>query len=273
MNTLVLTWTISPSTKVLWKSKKQLDTIVREKEYFDAIYYYLAESDFDTIIFCDNSDYDFQYKEILLKIAKDQWKKLELLKFKWNPIYPEKYWYGAWEQEIMDYVFDNSKYIHRNKTWFKITWRHIITNINDTIKKLSWQDIYFQKQWIRARQLWVSTAFFKVSNEFYKKYIYINILKVFDDIFTSNIFNIEKFTKYPYVSLEYIYYFVLRKYLTKEYCTKMYIANKYLRQSVLHYSIYRSVVTTGFSDFTKFNNVIDILFFNKMYKEIIKLYK
>lgn len=269
---LILTWTIAPLAKTLWKTKADLQVSKREKEYFESIYYYLNESDFDKIIFCDNSNHNFQYKDILQNFAKEKWKILELLRFKWNPIYPKKYWYWAWEQEILDYIFDNSKYIHSERTWFKLTWRYIVKNINKTIHKLNFQDIYFQKQWIRARQLWVSTAFFKVSNEFYKKHIYKNILKVFDDIFTSNTFNIRNFTKYPYVSLEYVYYFVLRDYLILEYKTKIYIANNYVKNSKLLYLAYSLVVKSWILDFNKFNNLIDYLLFKKQYSEIIKLY-
>jgi len=273
LNTLVLTWTISPSAKTLWKSKKELNTFVREKEYFDAIYYYLVESDFNTIIFCDNSNYNFQYKNILLKIAEDKWKNLELLKFEWNPIYPEKYWYGAWEQEILDYIFDNSKYIHKNKTRFKITGRYIIKNINDTIKQLEWQDIYFQKPGIRARWLNVGTAFFKISNDFYRNNIYMHVLKVFDDIFSSKTFDMRNFTSYPYISVEYIYYYVLREFFLKEYSTHNYIANNYIKDTKLHYFLYHLIVKTWMLDFNKFNNLIDTIFFKNMYGEIINLYK
>ncbi len=271
--TLVLTGTIAPSQKTLWKDKSQLDVHNRELEYYEAICYYITASNFEYIIFCDNSNYDFSHWKELEKLAESKNKKLELLKFQWNLIYPEKYWYWAWEQEILDYIYENSRLIHINSTWVKLTGRYIVYNINDSLKKIEKQDIYFQKYWVRWRQLQVSTLFFKVSNDFYEKYLYKKIIQLYDDIFKCKTFNLHKFTKYSYVSVEYLYYYILRDFLLRKYKTKSYVSNHYRWHSKLHYLLYDMWVSLWICDFIRYNNVLDFLLFKKIYQELINVEK
>ena len=182
--TVVLTWTIAPSKNVVMTPNQKynstsLDPKKREKEYYEAIKFYLEKSDFTTLIFCDNSNYDFSYADELQHIAKEKWKTLELLKFQWDVELVTTISHWVWEAEIFDFVYENSKELHKNKTWFKVTWRYIISNINEIIKKLKEQDCYFQK-WIFGKGrnfLNVSTATFKISNKIFEEYLYKNTIK------------------------------------------------------------------------------------------------
>lgn len=171
METLLLTWTISPSKKQQYQSTS-LSSDIRKMQYLKSLIYYITQTSFTQIIFCENSNYEFNKSEItnieyLSKLFK---KNVELLHFNWNYEKVNKlwYWYGEWE--CLDYAINNSKYLNNTQAFYKITWRYIIWNINEIIethendKNLFIRDIpaYFT----------MNTAFFKMQVKLYKDYFY-----------------------------------------------------------------------------------------------------
>lgn len=282
ISTLLLTWTIRPSKKNISKSQNDLDFSIREKKYIDAIIYYITQSNFDNIIFCENSNYPFTIRQSIKRIANIYKKKVELLQFEWNPIYPEKYWYWCGEAEIIDYVIHNSKLIKETKSFYKITWRYIIWNINKIISKLENQENYFHKQWLFASPLWVSTVFFKISHWLYKKYLYKKTISFFHVFFSSWI-DLKKITKYPHLSIEYVWYLLLRKYLLSEYIkqnnakirilqTYPILSNYWLGMPIRNI-IYNTYIYLWFGEFNFFHKIIDFLLYKKKYSWIARLNK
>jgi hypothetical protein len=202
METLLLTWTISPWISTLWQSiDNTLDSSLRYKQYFSWLSYYITVSNFDNIIFCDNSLYPIPEwdKDLLNNLALKSWKNLELLSFQWDIEAVKKYHYWYGEAEIIDYAFDNSKLLKESKTWFKITWRYIYPYINNVIIDLKENERYFLN-WLHYLQFFqVQTAFFKINNELYKEKIYWKT-KIFFDEYENNI-----------IGLEALWYYLLKE--------------------------------------------------------------
>lgn len=171
IESLLLTWTISPSRGQKYQSAS-LSPEIRELQYFKSLVFYIAQSNFNKIVFCENSDYSFSNDRINnLKYLSELYKKeVELLHFRWDFERTNRLWYWYWEWECLDYAIDNSKILKDAKTFYKLTGRYIIWNINDILnihkdsKNLFIRDIpsYFT----------MNTAFFKMEVNLYKKYFY-----------------------------------------------------------------------------------------------------
>lgn len=170
-NTLLLTATIKPHKDVIISVNNFHD---RYNQYIKNIIRYLVNSDFDSIIFCDNSNFDIPIKNELLNLAKFLDKKLEFLKFQWNNEETVKRgrWFG--ENEIIEYAINNSKLL-KNSTFYKCTWRYYCTNVNKILKHTHKHDNYFCRQMPWARNDFcfdkVHTAFYKVSINFFNNYL------------------------------------------------------------------------------------------------------
>jgi hypothetical protein len=172
--TLLLTWTIAPSNWISkFNYKNSLDPKKRLKEYENSIKYYIEDSLFEKIVFCENSNYSCENRKTeMYKFAKDNNKKLEILQFQWNVEKTLELSYSYWEGECIDYAYENSDLLKGSLNRWKITWRYIIKNINDLIKTSDrYENLLFR--WLRP--LWffaIDTSIFKVSNNTYKKYLY-----------------------------------------------------------------------------------------------------
>lgn len=210
-NILLLTWTITPSQKIENKSAQDLNIENRKKDYIRALVYYITQSDFDNIVFCENSNTDLDEYSIIKELANLFWKKIELLSFQWNTELAEKYWYGAWEAEIFDYVFEKSTLLKNSNSFYKITGRYILKNVNQIIEKTQNYENYFHKQWLFMTQFTASTAFFKISKENYKKYLYKKQLELYSRLDRKEYKN-EIFFK-NHFPLERVWYCLLRKEL------------------------------------------------------------
>lgn len=170
---LLLTGTINPKIGVInsWYNSTASHKDARFLQYYKSILFYITQSRFNSIVFCDNSDYTFEkeYKEILFSLSDMYWKKLEIMSFMWSDLVLEK-WYWYWEQEIIDYAYMFSKLLSKWKSWYKITWRYIIWNINEVLNCHKNQDSIFFRN-IPAFFA-INTAFFKVENKFFEKNLY-----------------------------------------------------------------------------------------------------
>ena len=172
--TLLLTWTIAPSN---WIKKfnyiNSLDPKIRLKEYENSIKYYIEESVFDKIVFCENSNYSCEkWKDWMYKLAQEKSKSLEILQFEWNVEKTLELKYSYWEWECLDYAFEHSKLLWISVNRWKITWRYIINNINDIVKSADKYENLLFKRLRSLRPFVIDTSLFKVSNNTYKKYIY-----------------------------------------------------------------------------------------------------
>ncbi len=192
MNTLLLTWTIHPD---LWNNHDyrswSLLPDIRWKDYLKTLIFYITLSNFDNIVFCENSFYDiWDDLDLLNTLSKDYGKCFEFLQFIWDNEKCKKinYWYG--EGEIIDYAYDNSKLLKSSNGRYKITWRYIISNINKMLELHDWIDNLFFRNIPEFSA--INTAFFKTNNEDYKEFY--NLKKVLLDSWDK------------WRALKYIYY-------------------------------------------------------------------
>lgn len=110
------------------------DTEIRLKQYCDALRFYIKSKKFDKIVFCDNSNYGYEYDEEQ-RLAKKKNVLLEILKFSSNYELVEKYGKGYGEGEILKYVIENSCLLKEEEYFYKVTGRLIIKNISALVKK------------------------------------------------------------------------------------------------------------------------------------------
>lgn len=210
--TLLLTWCINPKWVILSKNKKDLIFEDRIKQYIDAILYYISKSNFDNIVFCDNSNFKSELFLSIENISKQYNKIFEYISYDWNKnSYNFWYWYS--ECELIDYAVENSTYLRKSKNWYKITWRYIIKDINKLIQLTEKSDFYFHKQWIFDSFLTVSTSFFKINNDIYKKLLYKKHINLYQESKSKNYYN--DFLLNGSIPIEKIWYIILRDFLIK----------------------------------------------------------
>lgn len=182
MYTLLLTWTINPykDIKKQWYCSTSIEPKSRLSEYINTIIYYISNSNFTHIVFCENSNYSIPHQdlEIINSICNYYNKYFELLQFVWNHDEIISKGYNYWEWECIDYAFENSKFLKETKSWYKITWRYRYRNINDIINERKDQERYFYRfsfPWL----YWCVSKIFKCSNEIYKEYLH-NVKELVD---------------------------------------------------------------------------------------------
>ena len=148
--TLLLTGTIKPNNNGIQRSTvlsndKYFDPEYRLWEYFSTIQYYINTQLFDKIIFCENSNYHFNNWALLEQLAYD-------------------------------------KGVQQTTSWYKVTWRYIIKNIDQIINyHQKWSiTTFFYKGWGLA-QFGVTTAFFKTTQAFYEEHLYKKAVKYIKD--------------------------------------------------------------------------------------------
>ena len=120
------------------------DISERLRQYLSCIDFYIDKSPFCNIVFCDNSNYPIDNSDTLVNKAKLNGKNLEMLRFVGNSDLVVKYsTKGIGEDEIMDYVLTNSVLASRAKTFFKVTGRLLITNLQKIVKGVHYGENYF----------------------------------------------------------------------------------------------------------------------------------
>lgn len=172
MSVLLLTWTVKPTAKIKCKTPAELDFSKRKKEYLRGILYYIVESNFTKIVFCENSNTFLNEYETLKEIANSFDKKLEILTFQWDISLTWLHSYGYWESEILDYAYEHSELLKSEVSFYKISGRYIVSNINAIIKDLSNYANYFHRPWLMWPLFSIATSFFKISRENYSLFLY-----------------------------------------------------------------------------------------------------
>lgn len=109
------------------------DPEVRLKQYCLAIQFYINCKKFNKIVFCDNSNYFYEY-EAERKLAGERGIELEILRFQSDLESVECYGKGFGEGEILKYVLENSKLLENETYFYKVTGRLIIRNIRRLVK-------------------------------------------------------------------------------------------------------------------------------------------
>ena len=137
---ILLTGTITPNG--MGNTALQ-DPILREKQYIDAIEYYLSGTDL-RIVFCENSE-----KNIFHKInSEKKTTQLECITFDGNN-YDKNRGKGYGEATIIKYALENSEFMKSADYLFKITGRVKVKNIKKLIKRkiYKYQDVIGIECW------------------------------------------------------------------------------------------------------------------------------
>ena len=268
-NTLLLTACIHPK----FPSHKESFYDIREKQYEDALKYYIYNSNFTHIVFIDNSNHVLNFIKKLQPNKKNYYiinnKTIEYISYNWNKL-TEKFFYGYWEQEIMDYALDNStilKKLQKNDSFFKITWRYIIKNINHLIDRKE-QELFFRWLW------WFScvTAIFKITKWNFINYLYWKVRQFYI-----------KFSQWHFITLETVYYIHLRNHIYNTVKVKypififrylndwsirhaLPIHNKFLVKFIYWFSF-----LVMLNQFWLFSRFLDVLFYNLWFKKHFKI--
>lgn len=182
-NIVVLTATIDPAAgkaHVVLSDKNE-----RLNQYLENIRNMILKSDFDRIVFCENSHYHYDYSS-LATLAQLHGKELEILSFMGsNDIIKVKgKSYG--ECEILNHAISNSTYLkHDDAVFYKITGRIYVDNVNDILTR-SRHDNLFIRWDVRKKE--VDTRFFKTQVGFYKE----NLFHLLDSIDEESGLSIEE---------------------------------------------------------------------------------
>lgn len=205
MNAILLTGTIDPS-KFNNTSTALIDVNERLKQYCTAIQRWIEKSNFEKIVFIENSGYDFDYK-IYEDLAKKNNKRFEYILAK--PYFDETIKHGKSFGEIMliNEAVDKSILLRNETSFYKCTGRLYIKNCNSILKETHKCNNLFLGI---PSDNWIITWFFKVEKDFYNKVLRDSYKEVNDHkgISIENIYfrrihehrsNVEVFSKYPNV--------------------------------------------------------------------------
>lgn len=201
MSTLLITGTIKPLCNIMYNNPE-----IRLREYVGNIKRYIKESDFDSIIFAENSGYEFEVEE-LRTYAKTYHKTFEFLDFSSNC---DKHNMSTGEAELLRQSIKNSELLIGESVIWKVSGRIYIENINkilkDTKKKCSpISNIFLYAPRYNSIQTW----FFRMNTENLLEYFLTDesiaamkvscIEYVWMSIYKENASNIkiEAFKRYP----------------------------------------------------------------------------
>lgn len=168
--TILLTGTIAPKDVPFLA---RTDPKLRLRDYITSIFRWVADSPVNKIIFCENSNYDYDFA-LLKDLANAYSKELEIIQFQGcNGASTYGKSYG--ESKLINYALDNSKLLTSSKDFYKITGRLYIENIKQILQLHENNEIVFSRD---KRGNSVDTRFFKVSKKFYSTVLF----EVFNEI-------------------------------------------------------------------------------------------
>lgn len=168
---LLITGTINVSTRVPFVAVTNPD--IRLKDYISTINWAIKSTNFDSIVFCENSGFNLNV-ETIDTFAKAKNKRFEYMTFIGNIETIQKKGKGYGEGEIIQYALNNSKLLQENSIFCKLTGRLMIKNINDLIKK---PQNYFMH--IKGEKK-IDTRFYCIKKQDYVKIFYDSYKKVND---------------------------------------------------------------------------------------------
>lgn len=170
------------------------DSVVRLEHYLYAINYYISKTKFRRIIFCDNSDCQYNHDWKLYELAKRYKKQFEWLSFSGDTERTAVFGKGYGEGEIIEYALVHSQLLQDVSFFYKVTGRLKINNVDKIINRIKTdREAYFNIDIYRPRGM--DTRFFACSTKFYKEKLVKVYLKCDDrkgaameDLFFSELF-------------------------------------------------------------------------------------
>lgn len=142
----------------------------RLKQYVDSILFYINDTNFVNIVFCDNSNYRYSDLDMLVSAATQKGKKLEWLTFSGNSNVVKKLGKGFGEDEILQYAINNSRLLSRAKSFIKITGRIIIRNIDNVFSEIRYGQNYFNREIAMGRKF-VCTRYYCCDKEYFQRFL------------------------------------------------------------------------------------------------------
>lgn len=206
MYALIITGCIAPSSNVSVLYLKNIEE--RKKQYIDSIKWYIDNSLFEHIIFCDNSNY--RIEEDLTSYAKVRQKSFEYLTFSGNKERTVLQGKGYGEGEIIYFAIQHSELLKQCDGFVKITGRLIVQNINLIYRNLRGDRFYYltASSILKNKTPLVETRIYAISKKMYLSYFlyaYENVddnnkvflETVFRDIILENKIKGYNFSAYP----------------------------------------------------------------------------
>lgn len=187
------------------------DTSVRLEQYVESLKYAIRNyKSIQKIVFCENTNFNYDYSE-LIKEALKFGKKLEILSFLGDYEVIKEKGKGYGEGEIINYAINHSILLNRCVGFYKLTGRVTIQNMDKVISYTNSSTAFLFMKSLRFRddENYVSTVFYKVELNFYKKVLLEAYKEVEDSkkryleyVFYDKLkkINCNSFGKYPIVS-------------------------------------------------------------------------
>src|SRR6185437_12823188 len=117
------------------------DARERERQYIDALTFFIRETPFRRIVVCDNSGY--VYPVALAQLAVSFGKQLEMLGFTGDKEAMDRCGKGYGEGEIMAYTLAHSRLLARVEGFLKVTGRLKVINTEKLLRKADHRQTYF----------------------------------------------------------------------------------------------------------------------------------
>jgi hypothetical protein len=153
MNYLLLTGTITPNKNIIYT--KHINRRERLEEYTKSIEHWLKISDFDKIIFCENSansEFKIQNSKIIYMTYKEDENLTNL------------YGKGFGEYNILNYIINNYDF-NSNDVLHKVTGRYIVKNY---VKNPRANVLYLR---FRKNLSYSDSRYFVASIDFFRNYL------------------------------------------------------------------------------------------------------
>lgn len=207
---LIITATINPPSQDYLKINSIDERI---KQYKDSLNYFINSGAFGKIIFCDNSGY-LSENDIFREETEIAGKKnieLEVLSFFGNCEKVRQQGKGYGEGEIMEHIFANSKLMHNETYFFKVTGRLKVDNVADIVRNTKYKDVCLINIPNRTRHDIYDTRFYGMPVNMYREYFlkaYENtddknkkyLETIFKEVIDTNHLKRKNLPKYPRIT-------------------------------------------------------------------------
>ena len=166
MSNLLLTGTIDPS-KFNNTMTTLTDVHIRLYQYETAIEWWICKSNFQNIIFIENSGFPFDVQKYT-RLAEQNNKRFEYILG--IPYVEETIAHGKsyGEIKLISEAIEKSMLLKSEKSFYKCTGRLIIKNVNRILRTKYKSDTVFTGV---PADKWAFTCFFSVNRDFYQKYL------------------------------------------------------------------------------------------------------
>ena len=169
------------------------DTQERLSQYIDSIDFAIESyHNINHIVFCENTNYPYDYSYLEEKAKKFN-KTLNILSFEGNLDLILQKGKGYGEGEIIEYAFNNDKLLSESNSFYKLTGRLKVKNMNTMTRWIKEDSAFLAKK--RGESGVAITYFYKVKTSFFKEYL----LSAYTNVDEKNS-----------IYIEHIYYNILK---------------------------------------------------------------